>query len=231
MNRPGRFCRKCPERHAVGHLRLSATPVASAMTSRLNSDSSMPSCPGDPVAHRWSTPATCAVAPTSRAQIFISAPVAAIGLMCREHVVVAGDDGEVGPSEALHRRLVLPRRIGVGEVGNRRSARGLGVRSRRVPSSQGSASGPHASCDHSLRHPVDGVVETAYSSCQLTPSRSASAIAALGPSCPRYRAWVSGRPRPRTSADASIHSPCASTSSRRTNSVWSPSIRSRKQRS
>ncbi len=51
---------------------LSATAVESAMTSRLNSDSSIPSSPCVTPSHIAGVPpATCAVAPTSRAQIFI----------------------------------------------------------------------------------------------------------------------------------------------------------------
>ena len=51
---------------------LSATAVDSAIVSRLNSDSSMPGWPCVTPSHIAGTPpATCAVAPTSRAHTFI----------------------------------------------------------------------------------------------------------------------------------------------------------------
>ena len=54
----------------IAWLRLTA--VDSAMTSRLNSDSSIPSVPCVTPSHiAGVAPATCAVAPTSRAHTFI----------------------------------------------------------------------------------------------------------------------------------------------------------------
>ncbi len=51
---------------------LSATAVDSAIVSRLNSDRSMPGWPWVTPSHIAGVPpATCAVAPTSRAKIFI----------------------------------------------------------------------------------------------------------------------------------------------------------------
>jgi hypothetical protein len=51
---------------------LSPIMVESAITSRLNSDSSMPACPCVTPSHMAGVPpATCAVMPASRAQSFI----------------------------------------------------------------------------------------------------------------------------------------------------------------
>ena len=51
---------------------LNATTVLSAIVSRLKSDSSIPSSPWVTPSHMAGVPpATCTVAPTSRAQIFI----------------------------------------------------------------------------------------------------------------------------------------------------------------
>ena len=61
-----RRCRAAPCRRTSAW--LSATAVDSAIASRLNSDSSMPSCPCVTPSHIAGVPpATCAVAPTSRA--------------------------------------------------------------------------------------------------------------------------------------------------------------------
>ena len=70
MNRPGTILSQMPNNNAPNR-RLrgeSATAVASAITSRLNSDSSMPARPCVTPSHMAGTPpATCAVAPATRA--------------------------------------------------------------------------------------------------------------------------------------------------------------------
>ena len=84
----------------------SATAVAIAITSRENSDSSMPGWPCVTPSHIAGTPpATCAVAPASRAASLMMLGKALVGLMRRQHVVVGGDDGQVRPLQALSASL------------------------------------------------------------------------------------------------------------------------------
>jgi hypothetical protein len=73
ISRPGTILSQMPSSAAPSNMPwLSATAVDIAITSRLNSDSSMPGCPCVTPSHMAGTPpATCAVAPTSRAQSFI----------------------------------------------------------------------------------------------------------------------------------------------------------------
>jgi hypothetical protein len=69
MNRPGTILSQMPNNKAESKASwLSATAVASAITSRLNNDSSMPARPCVTPSHMAGTPpATCAVAPARRA--------------------------------------------------------------------------------------------------------------------------------------------------------------------
>ena len=69
MNRPGTILSQMPNNNAPSKASCeSATAVASAITSRLNSDSSMPARPCVTPSHMAGTPpATCAVAPATRA--------------------------------------------------------------------------------------------------------------------------------------------------------------------
>ena len=103
---PARSCRRCRGTSAASNMSCeSATAAASAITSRENSDSSMPGWPCVTPSHIAGTPpANCATPPASRAACLISAGIALERLMRREHVVVGGDDGEVGLDVALERR-------------------------------------------------------------------------------------------------------------------------------
>ena len=69
MNSPGTILSQMPNNNAPSKASCeSATAVASAITSRLNSDSSMPARPCVTPSHIAGTPpATCAVAPATRA--------------------------------------------------------------------------------------------------------------------------------------------------------------------
>ena len=69
MNSPGTILSQMPNNNAASNASCeSATAVASAITSRLNSDSSMPARPCVTPSHIAGTPpATCAVAPATRA--------------------------------------------------------------------------------------------------------------------------------------------------------------------
>jgi hypothetical protein len=94
-------------------------PSTSAITSRENSDSSMPGMPlGDAVAHgRHPAGHLRGGAGLARGGAN-QRRVALERLVGREHVVVGGDDGEVRRAAAPQRGLVLARgREGVGEVG------------------------------------------------------------------------------------------------------------------
>ena len=69
MNSPGTILSQMPNNNALSKASwLNATTVARAMTSRLNSESSMPARPCVTPSHIAGTPpATCAVAPAMRA--------------------------------------------------------------------------------------------------------------------------------------------------------------------
>ena len=73
MTSPGTILSQIPSSAIPSYIWwLSATAVAKAMASRLKRLSSMPSCPCVTPSHIAGVPpATCAVAPTSRAQIFM----------------------------------------------------------------------------------------------------------------------------------------------------------------
>ncbi len=74
MNRPGTILSQMPSSSAASNMLCdSATAVLMAMTSRLNSDSSMESVPCVTPSHMAGTPpANCAMAPASRAAARIS---------------------------------------------------------------------------------------------------------------------------------------------------------------
>ena len=98
------------------------SPIAAAIAiaSREKSDSSMPTCPCVTPSHIAGTPpATCAVAAGGARRRADDLGEALIGLMRREHVVIGGDDREVGRRLAADRRLVVGRAGGeaMGEVG------------------------------------------------------------------------------------------------------------------
>ena len=73
MSSPGTILSQMPSRAAPSNMPwLSATAAESAIVSRENSDSSMPRCPCVTPSHIAGVPpATCAVAPTSRANSLI----------------------------------------------------------------------------------------------------------------------------------------------------------------
>ena len=73
ISRPGTILSQMPSSAAASNMPwLSAIAVPIAITSRLNSDRSMPGWPWVTPSHIAGTPpATCAVAPASRAKIFI----------------------------------------------------------------------------------------------------------------------------------------------------------------
>ncbi|MNQ48286.1 hypothetical protein D3C85_621600 [compost metagenome] len=75
MNRPGTILSQTPSIMAASKASwVRATPVDMAMTSRLNSDSSMPGRPWVTPSHMAGVPpATWAVAPTSRTALRITA--------------------------------------------------------------------------------------------------------------------------------------------------------------
>ena len=75
ISRPGTILSQMPRHSAASNTSwVSATAVAIAITSRLNSDSSMPGMPCVTPSHIAGTPpANCATAPASRAAILISA--------------------------------------------------------------------------------------------------------------------------------------------------------------
>ncbi len=78
-----------------------------AMTSRLNSDSSMPPVPCVTPSHIAGTPpANCATAPASRAAAREQRRVSLKRLVRREHVVVGRDDADVRPCGAAQRLAV-----------------------------------------------------------------------------------------------------------------------------
>ena len=74
MNRPGTILSQMPSVSAASNMPwVSATAVDSAITSRLNSDSSMPGWPWVTPSHMAGVPpANCATAPTSSAACLIS---------------------------------------------------------------------------------------------------------------------------------------------------------------
>ncbi len=74
MNRPGTILSQMPRHKAASNMPwVSATAVESAITSRLNSDSSMPGWPWVTPSHIAGVPpANCATAPTSSAACLIS---------------------------------------------------------------------------------------------------------------------------------------------------------------
>ena len=74
ISRPGTILSQMPRSATPSYMEwLSATTVESAIVSRLKSESSMPASPCVTPSHIAGVPpATCTVAPTSRAQIFIS---------------------------------------------------------------------------------------------------------------------------------------------------------------
>ena len=73
ISSPGTILSQIPSNRAPSNMPwLSATTVDSAIVSRLNSDSSIDTCPWVTPSHIAGTPpATCAVAFTSRAKILI----------------------------------------------------------------------------------------------------------------------------------------------------------------
>jgi hypothetical protein len=73
ISSPGTILSHMPSMATLSYIAwLRPTAAESAMTSRLNSDSSMPSVPCVTPSHIAGVlPATCTVAPTSRAQTFI----------------------------------------------------------------------------------------------------------------------------------------------------------------
>jgi hypothetical protein len=75
MSNPGTILSQTPRHSAASNMLCdSATAVAIAITSRLNSDSSMPGWPWVTPSHIAGTPpANCATAPASRAARLISA--------------------------------------------------------------------------------------------------------------------------------------------------------------
>ena len=81
MNRPGTILSQMPNNSEASKASCeSATAVASAITSRLNSDSSMPARPCVTPSHMAGTPpATCAVAPTPRAAARITSGYGSYG--------------------------------------------------------------------------------------------------------------------------------------------------------
>ena len=97
MNSPGTILSQMPNNNAPSKASCdSATAVASAITSRLNSDSSMPARPCVTPSHMAGTPpATCAVAPATRAAARITSGYGSYGPMRRQHVVVRRDDADV----------------------------------------------------------------------------------------------------------------------------------------
>ena len=98
----------------------SATAVESAITSRENSESSMPALAlGDAVAHRRHAARDLRRAAGRARRLLDQVGKAGVGLMGRQHVVVGGDDREIG-AVALAQRLLVARRAGgeaVGEIG------------------------------------------------------------------------------------------------------------------
>ena len=103
MTRPGTILSQMPSIRAPSNMSwLSATAVAMAITSRLNSDSSMPVWPWVTPSHMAGTPpATWATARRLARGLADQLREALVGLMRREHVVVGGDDADVGPSAPL----------------------------------------------------------------------------------------------------------------------------------
>ena len=122
----------------VEHVVRSATAVAIAITSRLNSDSSMPGRPWVTPSHIAGTPpANCATAPASRAAILISAGIALERLVRREHVVVGRYDREVRPGQGAQRLLVAL-------AGGREAVRQIGARPSRARAAPPRRAPPHA---------------------------------------------------------------------------------------
>ena len=90
ISRPGTILSQMPRNTAASNmLWLSAMAVAMAMTSRLNSDRSMPGWPWVTPSHIAGTPpATCAVAPIARGRRLDDVGIELVGLMGAQHVVV-----------------------------------------------------------------------------------------------------------------------------------------------
>ena len=120
MTRPGTILSQTPRKSAASkQLCESATPAASAITSRLKSESSMPGWPWVTPSHIAGTPpATWAVPPASPGRVADQRGIALERLVGREHVVVGGDDADVAGGAFGLARLVGVRAggEGVGEV-------------------------------------------------------------------------------------------------------------------
>jgi hypothetical protein len=115
---------------------LSATAVLIAITSRLNSDRSMPACPCvTPVAHRRERRPRPGPSRRPRARRSSSARGSAHRAMRREHVVIGGDDADVGPRIARIACWSSPAGKAVREIAAR-IARRVMPRSRCSPSAQ-----------------------------------------------------------------------------------------------
>ena len=131
MTRPGTILSQMPRKRAASKVLCeSATPAASAITSREKSDSSIPAWPCVTPSHMAGTPpATWAVAPAARGGAADQVGVVLVGLVGREHVVVGGHDSEVRQPRGGERILVGPHcRIGMGLIAARqmRARRTLG---------------------------------------------------------------------------------------------------------
>ena len=138
-----RSCRRCRAAAMPSNMAwLSATAVDSAMTSRLNSDSSMPSCAlRHPVAHGRRAARDLRGGADFAGVDLHPFGIAAIGLVGRKHVVIGGDDADVRAAAGCDRRPCPPpppakawarleqRQLSCGPAG--RSPRGRSGRDRR----------------------------------------------------------------------------------------------------
>ena len=106
ITRPGTILSQMPSNSAPSNMSCdSATAVAIAITSRLNSDSSMPGWPWVTPSHIAGTPpANWATAARLAHRLLDQRGEALERLMGREHVVVGRHDRDVGLAGALERR-------------------------------------------------------------------------------------------------------------------------------
>lgn len=85
----------------------SPTAADIAITSRLNSDNSIPSCPGDTITHRRNTARNL----TNRIRFMQGFTndfwIVFIRLVSGEHVVIGGDDGDIVTQHAFQRGFVF----------------------------------------------------------------------------------------------------------------------------
>ncbi len=118
---------------------------------------------GHPVAHRRGRARDLrGGAHLARPQLHLRG-IAAIGLMRGEHVIIGGDDRQIGPALGLHRRLILQRPgIGMGKVGaGHLIAVGLAGRLALDQLEIGAARRLRL-LDDPLRHPRNGGVEITH---------------------------------------------------------------------